>query len=279
MRVRLIRVPYDSGQRGVRMGAGPERLAAAAGRLRGRGLEVSEATVEAAPGFRTEIGTTFALHRAVAREVAEAASAGAFPIVLSGNCGAAVGALAAAGPGTGIVWFDGHGDFNTPETTVSGFLDGMALAVATGRCFALLARSVPGFEPVDERDAILVGARDFDAGERAALDRSVVGWVTVRAVRELGAGVAMERAIASVRARRVHVHVDMDVHDPAAAPANEFAPPDGLTAREVQEAVRAIAAARELCSATISAYDPAVDPEGRALEAGLQLIELLATTA
>jgi arginase len=261
------------------MGAGPERLAAAAGRLRGHGLEVSEATVEAAPGFRTEIGTTFALHRAVAREVAEAASAGAFPIVLSGNCGAAVGALAAAGPGTGIVWFDGHGDFNTPETTVSGFVDGMALAVATGRCFALLARSVPGFEPVDERDAILVGARDFDAGERAALDRSVVGWVTVRAVRELGAGVAMERAIASVRARRVHVHVDMDVHDPAAAPANEFAPPDGLTAREVQEAVRAIAAARELCSATISAYDPAVDPEGRALEAGLQLIELLATTA
>ena len=61
--------------------------------------------------------------------------------------------------------------------------------------------------------------------------------------------------------------------------ANEFAPPGGLTPREVQEAVRAVAAARPLCSATISAYDPGVDPEGRALEAGLQLVELLATLA
>src|SRR3982750_349756 len=119
MRVRLIRVPYDSGQRGVRMGAGPDRLAAAAGRLRALGIEVGEAAVEAPAGFRTEVGTTFALHRGVAREVRDAATSGAFPIVLSGNCGAAIGALATAGPKTGLVWFDGHGDFNTPETTVS----------------------------------------------------------------------------------------------------------------------------------------------------------------
>jgi len=151
VQVCLIRVPYDSGNRGVRMGAGPEKLAAAAERLRSGGFEVTQASVEAPPGFRTEIGTTFALHRAVAVEVRAALAGAAFPIILSGNCGSAIGALGGAGAGTGLVWFDGHGDFNTPETTESGFLDGMALAIATGRCFRPLAASVSGFAPVPER--------------------------------------------------------------------------------------------------------------------------------
>jgi arginase len=276
MRVRLIRVPYDAGNRGLRMGAGPERLAAAAGPLRTRGIEVDEVAVEAPAGLRTEIGTTFALHRAVAAEVREAAAAGAFPLVLSGNCGSAIGALAAAGAGTGIAWFDGHGDFNTPETTASGFLDGMALAIATGRCFRPLALSVPGFAPVAEHDAVLVGARDLDPAELTALQGSGVSWVTVAEVRRSGAGAALQPAMGRLRARRMHVHIDLDVHDPALAPANEFAPPDGLTPPEVQDAVRAIAAARGICSASLAAYDPSVDPEGRALAAGLQLIDLFA---
>ncbi len=276
MRVRLIRVPYDAGNRGLRMGAGPGRLAAAADRLRARGIEVDEAAVEAPAGLRAEIGTTFALHRAVAAEVRGAVAAGAFPLVLSGNCGSAIGALAAAGAGTGIAWFDGHGDFNTPETTRSGFLDGMALAIATGRCFRPLALSVPGFAPVAEHDAVLVGARDLDPAERTALQGSGVSWVTVAELRRLGAGVALQPAMDRVRARRMHVHIDLDVHDPALAPANEFAPPDGLTPPEVQDAVRAIAGARGICSASLAAYDPAVDPEGRALAAGLQLIDLFA---
>lgn len=276
MRVRLMRVPCDAGNRGVRMGAGPQRLAAAAGRLRARGVEVDEAAVEAPDGLRAEIGTTFALHRGVAAEVRRAAATGAFPVVLSGMCGSAIGALAAAGAGTAIAWFDGHGDFNTPETTASGFLDGMALAIATGRCFRPLAMSVPGFAPVAERDAFLVGARDLDPDERLALEGSGVGRVTVAAVRRLGANAALKPALDRVLAARIHVHIDLDVHDPRLAPANQFAPPDGLAPGEVQEAVRAISAARPICSATVAAYDPAVDPEGRALEAGLQLIELFA---
>src|SRR5216684_502009 len=62
-------------------------------------------------------------------------------------------------------------------------------------------------------------------------------------------------------------------------PANEFAAPDGLTPAEVQGAIHAIAAARPICSASVAAYDPSADPEGRALEAGLRLIDLLADLA
>ncbi|HWE23182.1 MAG TPA: arginase family protein [Myxococcales bacterium] len=277
MHVRLIIVPYDSGHRALRMGAGPLKLGAAADRLRARGIEVSAAPIEAPPGFTREIGTTFALHRSVAAEVRGAIAAEAFPIVLSGNCGSAVGALAGAGAGTGIAWFDGHGDFNTPEISVSGYLDGMALAVATGRCFATLARSVPGFTPVADRDAFLIGSRDLDPLEREALGNSAVGWVTVRSIRDRGAAAALEPALRRMRAPRIHLHVDLDVHDPALAPANEFAPPDGLTPAEVQDAVRAIRAARPICSASFASYDPAVDPGGSCLEAGLRLIELVAT--
>src|SRR5438105_2001173 len=275
MRVRLISVPYDAGNRGLRMGAGPDRLAAAASRLRSGGVEVAEAPVEAPSGLRTEIRTTFALHRAVAAEVREAAAAGDFPLVLSGNCGSAVGAVAGAGAGTGIAWFDGHGDFNTPETTVSGFLDGMALAVATGRCFRPMAGSVPGFTPVAEQDAFLVGSRDVDPAEREALADSQVGWVKVGEIRERGGRAALEPVLRRMSARQIHLHVDLDVHDPALAPANQFAPPDGLTPAEVQDSVRAIAGARPICSASFAAYDPAVDRSGACLEAGLQLIELV----
>ena len=276
MQVRLIVVPYDSGNRAVRMGVGPLKLAAACDRLRALATEVSVVAVEAPSGFRTEIGTTFALHRAVAEEVRGAIAGGAFPIVLSGNCGGAVGALAGVGAGTGIAWFDGHGDFNTPEISVSGFLDGMALSVATGRCFQTLARSVPGFSPVAERDAFLVGSRDLDPAEREALANSEVGWVTVASVRKHGPRAALAPALQRVQARRIHLHVDLDVHDPVLAPANEFAPPDGLTPAQVQDCVREIAAARPICSASFAAYDPAVDPSGTCLEAGLRLIEQVA---
>jgi len=212
----------------------------------------------------------------LAAEVRGALAAGRFPLVLSGNCGAVVGAVGGLGARTALAWFDGHGDFNTPETTRSGFLDGMALAVATGRCFRGLARSVPGFAPVPEQEAFLVGARDLDPEERTAVEGSRLGWVTVPQIRKEGAAAALQPVLSRLTARRIHVHVDLDVHDPALAPANEFAPPGGLTPREVQDAVRAIGAALPICSASIGAYDPSADPEGRALAAGQGLIELFA---
>jgi arginase len=275
MRVHVIRVPYDAGNRGVRMGAGPERLASAA-KLRSPDADVTEATVEASTRFRAEIGTTFDLHRTLAREVRGALDAGRFPLVLSGNCGAVVGVVGGLGGQTALAWFDGHGDFNTPETTRSGFLDGMALAVATGRCFRGMAASVPGFVPVPEQEAFLVGARDIDPEERTAIEGSRLGWVTVAQIRKEGAAAALQPVLSRLRARRIHVHVDLDVHDPTLAPANEFAPKDGLAPHEVQEAVRAIGAALPISSASIGAYDPSVDPEGRALAAGVELIELFA---
>ena len=148
MEIRLLLVPYDSGQRNVRMGAGPEHLCAAGleKHLAAQGHQVDSEVIEpASRDWRAEVQTSFELMRAVAKHVRAARTARRFPVVLSGNCLAAVGVIAGLGPGTGVIWIDAHGDFNTPQTTTSGFLDGMTLATATGQCWGELAHSIEGF--------------------------------------------------------------------------------------------------------------------------------------
>ena len=128
MEIRLLLVPYDSGQRNVRMGAGPEHLCAAGleKHLAAQGHQVDSEVIEpASRNWRAEVQTSFELMRVVANHVRAARTARRFPVVLSGNCLAAVGVIAGLGPGTGVIWIDAHGDFNTPQTTTSGFLDGM----------------------------------------------------------------------------------------------------------------------------------------------------------
>ena len=103
---------------------------------------------EAQGSFRAEIQTAFELYRQLAERVCAARREGRFPLVLSDNCGSGIGTVAGVGTARlGVIWFDGHGDFNTPETTASGFLDGMGLAVVAGLCWKTLAASVPHFSP------------------------------------------------------------------------------------------------------------------------------------
>src|SRR5262249_14904010 len=150
MTFHLLTVPYDSARRGERMGRGPDALLAAgvAEHLRGQGRAVVVERVETADAFPLEVGTTFDLVRRLAAGVRAALAAGHFPLVLAGNCFSALGTLAGLGEEVGVAWFDCHGDFHTPETTPSGFLDGMALAGAVGLCWTKVAAAVPGFRPV-----------------------------------------------------------------------------------------------------------------------------------
>src|SRR5215208_6459379 len=151
MNIDVLLVPYDSARRGERMGAGPEALVEGGllAQLEGHGHDVRRTVVEPALGsWRAEIRTTFELAAALAIAIRATCTAGRFPIILAGNCSAALGVGAALPANTPVLWMDAHADFNTPETTVGGFLDGMALAVLTGRCWRRLAEQIPGFVPV-----------------------------------------------------------------------------------------------------------------------------------
>jgi arginase len=282
MPIHTILVPYDSGHRGARMGRGPLHLRehGVRGRLRAGGHEVVESIIEVTTTFPTEVGTSFELYRSLADRVRGAVVGRTFPMVLAGNCGSSLGTVSGIRAGEpndtsdiGVIWLDAHADFNTPETTTSGFLDGMALAALTGRCWSALTASIPGFRPVSDAHVVLVGARDIDAGEERLLAASRVMRVEAARMQADGARAVLDTALTELarHVSRVYLHIDLDVHDPAEAQANQYAVPGGLSAGTVRDLVRVVGERFSIVAAALTAYDPAYDD--RMLEVGYRLME------
>ena len=280
MSVHLIQVPFDSGQRGQRMGRGPLYLVdqGAADQIRSLDITVQHTLIEPSSPFFREIGTTFELLNAIAHRTQIASAAGSFPLILAGNCNSTVGAISGLRPlDLGLIWFDAHGDFNTPETSTTGFLDGMGLSMSTGRCWKPMVAQIPGFQPLPDDRIALVGARDCDTAELKLLAEAGIRSITWQEVRARGVKNAFETALADLcsRVETVYVHIDLDVHDTALAPANHYESPGGLRPEEVLDAVRFIADRCAVAGASITAFDPVRDAENRTLAAALNLIQLL----
>ena len=262
MLIHLILVPYDSGRRDVRMGAGPASLAPGlTASLIEAGCEVEQTLVEVpAVGWHAEVAAAFALANGVAHKVDAARARGAFPIVLSGNCFATVGVAAGLGKRPGVVWFDAHADFHTPETSTSGFLDGMALRTLTGEGWEALRDKVSGFVPVPERATWLVGARDLDPAEVEALERSRVHRVAAAAVGD-DLGDSIRRAADEID--QFAVHLDLDVIDVSEGRANPYAVAGGVSGADLAAACRSLGRTLAVGALTVSAYDPACDADRR----------------
>ncbi|HKR07628.1 MAG TPA: arginase family protein [Gemmatimonadaceae bacterium] len=280
MEIQILAVPYDSGHRGLRMGAGPEALLKAglvdALREEGHTVHVRIAELDAHQ-WHAEIQSSFELMRMLSTAVREARKASRFPIILAGNCNTAVGTLAGVGAGTtAVAWFDAHADFNTPETTTSGFLDGTAVAILTGRCWTQLAATVPGFAPLPDNRISLIGTRDIDSLESALLDDSAVTIVEAKRLRE-----DLPMALRSVAEHvdEIYVHLDLDVLDAGVAAANKFAVTGGLTLEDVDFALSRIGKAFRITSMALTAYDPDADGNGRAARAAIELIKTAASVA
>jgi arginase len=249
------------------MGVGPDALApVVAETLREADHETCVELIESKRAFLTENGVGFELMRLIALRVHDALRVGELPVVLSGNCGVAVGTIAALGPPrTGVLWLDAHGEFNTPDTTRSAFLDGMGLTIATGRSWVAMAREIVGFAPLPDENVVLVGTRDLDAPERDALGKSFISVVSPEALGSAGVRVAVGRALQRLEGRvsRLYVHIDVDVFDERVAPSNEFGDERGLSLEHVAEV---LATARDLMTIGaigIASYDPGSDPDGR----------------
>jgi arginase len=282
--VELVLVPYDCGLRGVRMGGGPEHLLerGMVGALEGDGHQVTVTRLESTVEPPAEIAVAFDLTRSLAAAVAAARVADRLPLVLAGNCFAAVGTLAGLSAGrTAVVWLDAHGDLNTPDTTASGLLDGMALATLTGRCWRGLVATVPGFAPLPDHRLVLVGARDLDPPEEALA--AVVGIRRVKP-RDLDRS-GVRQALAPVAARMAsgvdgfYLHLDLDVLDPAVAIVNEFSAAGGLDLEDLRAVVEVVAEAGPIMGAAMTALDPASDRDGRAAAAAITAARWIAGLA
>jgi arginase len=243
--VRLIQVPYHLGREGEVLGAGPAPLAHAIGG--------DSVVVERPTEFRNEAKAVFDVVRALAAAVRETVGEGRFPLVLGGNCSSALGAVTGLDRDVGVVWFDAHGDFHTPDSTPTGFLEGMVLALLTGEGWNELRR---GLRTVPPDRVVLVGARDFEPTEEERLARSSI---TRAQAGSLGA--ALDALAEHTDA--VYVHIDLDVLDPSEGVASAWATEGGLTAEELGTALDAVASRFEIVAAALTAYDPAVDADGQ----------------
>ena len=258
----LLQVPYDSGYRGTRMGAGPLRLVQA-GLLecvQTLSREARLVPIELESPFPTEIAAAFALARTLRGSVQRSLREDRLPVVLAGNCMSALGTVAALGR-PAVFWFDAHPDLNTPESTHSGFLDGMALSVLLGRCWTHLARDA-GLAPLPAAHVELIGTRDLDPPEREFLAHSSLRWPG-----------AATRNAPPPGLRDAYLHVDLDVLDPSVGAANQFATPGGLTLDQLLEAISAIATRHRIAALALTAYDPAYDPGGAIVRAACRIVE------
>ena len=277
MNIQIIQVPYDSGHKSIRTGRAPEYFLQhrVDQILRDSGHQVDSYRVEAKTSFTTEIGTAFELNRLLAEQISSAISNNMFPIVLAGNCNSCLGSIAGIGKSQlGIVWFDAHGDFNTPETTISGFLDGMGLAMATGRCWRSLLRTIPGFNPIPEANILHIGARDFDPEEERLLQQSEIEVITPG---EEGSNIrkTIEAALNKLRdkATRIYLHIDMDVLDTGEALPNHLAVPGGLSVKVLEEMIGMVKERFEVCASAITSFDPDYDKDDQVLGAGIRIIK------
>jgi arginase len=278
MNVQIIQVPYDSGHKGVRTGRGPSRFIEHGINqiLRDCGHGVNVCQIESTVSLPTEIGTGFELNRLLAESVRLAISNNRFPLVLAGNCNSCIGTIAGIDSSRlGIIWFDAHGDFNTPETTVTGFLDGMGLAMATGRCWQALLKTVPGFVPIPENHVVHVGSRDLDVEERKMLEQAGIPLVVPASKRETNILETLRTALTELKNHvdRVYLHIDMDVLHTEQGQPNHLAVPGGLPVEIVENAIGMVREYFSIEGCGISSYDPTHDKGDSVLNAGVRLIK------
>jgi arginase len=270
MKIDLVQVPYDSGHRGYRMGAGPLAMVQSGlpDHLTGNGHDVRTVPVESGSEFPTEISAAFTLATRIRNKVTESLDQGRFPIVLAGNCIAALGVAASLGQ-VDVYWFDAHGDLNTPESTKSGFLDGMALSILLGRCWTALAAEV-GVPAIPPDRVWLIGGRDLDPGEADYLDRA--------GIHVAGSDLTLARPPELPGERHAYLHIDLDVLDPAEGTVNPFQTAGGLELGQLMTVIDRIRERSPFGALALTAYDPAGDPDGSIVEAARRIVDRVVGT-
>ena len=276
-----------AGRRGVDMGPSAIRYAGLDARLDEIGHEyvdlgnVETAVAEAAESgdeharFLPEIKDT---SESIARLVADATRADLVPVVLGGDHTVALGTLAgmaeAHGPG-GAIWFDAHGDLNSPETSPSGNVHGMVLAAALGLAGDRFREDGWGLPALEPGRVALVAVRSLDDGERELLGELDAKVFTMSDVDRLGVERAVRESLAHVAGPGfVHVSLDMDAIDPEVAPGVGTPVRGGLSYREAHLAMELIAESGLASSFDVVEVNPILDREN---QTGKLAVELLAS--
>jgi arginase len=277
--IEIIGCPVDlgAGRRGVDMGPSAIRVADLERHLELLGHKVTDfgdidvmipETLEAGP---STLRYKPAIQRACDElrvEVERALAAGRTPVVLGGDHSLGIGSVSGAsnhfhraGKRIGVIWFDAHGDFNTPETTPSGNIHGMSLAVLHGLGDPELVNLGGRSPKQDPRHTVLIGVRDLDPPERDALRRSEITVFTIREIDERGMRDVVSEAvrIAGAGTAGIHLSFDLDVVDPEDAPGTGTPVDGGISYREAHLAMEIIGDLADIVSVDLVEVNPLLD--------------------
>jgi arginase len=275
MKVSLIQVPWDSGHLKQRMGLGPVHLVEQGliDYLMKNSVDVESTSINFDEKFTLEIGTAKVINTLLAEKVKLARSKESLPIILAGNCNTSLGTTAGlAVNDLGVIWFDAHADFNTPETSLSGFFDGMSLSVLTGNCWKDFAKTIPGFKHIAENKIVLAGARDIDEKEEHLLKSSSITHLKVNEIRE---NFFLSLLPASVKnADELYIHIDLDIFDPSELTANKYSVDGGLLLEEFIKIIENIRDNFKIAAIAFTAYDPSFDADNSAYNIVARIIQL-----
>lgn len=291
--VALVSVSIDlgAGRRGVDMGPSAMRIAGLTGKIEGLGYTVREAGTVTAGGFETadpgdepsarflaEIvdvaGHTFEL---VDRSLED----GCLPLILGGDHSLSIGSVAAVarhhrarGASLGLIWVDAHADMNTPDTSPSGNVHGMSLAVLMGRGHPSLTAFSGDGPAVDPKNVTVLGARELDPGERALIAELGVRVFTMSEIDERGIGACMDEALERANAGTAgfHLSFDLDSLDPREAPGVGTPVQGGLTYREGHLVCEKAAGTGRLVSLELVELNPVLDDRNHTARLAVGLV-------
>ncbi|NOK59079.1 MAG: arginase [Chloroflexi bacterium AL-W] len=274
--IAIIGVPIDlgAGRRGVDMGPSAIRYAGLKDRLEQIGCNVRDLgniTVPLAEQFTPPEPDTklryleplITINTTLADQVATIVQEGVFPLILGGDHSLSIGSVngVAQGRRIGVIWVDAHGDFNTPETTPSGNIHGMGVAALTGRGHSALSALRQRSPVIREENMALVGIRDLDPLERAALQATGIHVFTMHDIDRRGFAAVMEEAImrASVGTAGFHVSLDLDALDPSEAPGVGTPVLGGISYREAHLAMELVSESKQLLGMDLVEVNPILD--------------------
>ncbi|HUT51597.1 MAG TPA: arginase [Alphaproteobacteria bacterium] len=292
--IELIGAPTDIGaaDRGSSMGPEALRVAGLDLMLRKMGLSVLDAGNVSGPpnpdaavrdGYR-HLEETTEWCRNLQAAVAASLAAGRLPLVMGGDHSIAIGSIAAvaehcaaSGMPLTVVWLDAHADFNTPQTSPSGNIHGMPVAILCGEgppALAGLGRGAPILAP---DDLVLLGVRSVDHVEKAAVLKADLTVYDMRAIDERRMRDVMDEVASHVTARGGHLHLSFDVDflDPTIAPGVGTTVKGGPTYRESQLCMEMLFETGLLGSMEITELNPALDLRNQTAELVVELVASL----
>lgn len=287
IKVAIVKQPY-SGSRNVKeLSAGPEILATGGliEILQDLGCVVQNlSAVKLTEEEDKEYGTWHRLALAnghLGDLVAANEKEEIFNVGLLANCNGLLGMLAGlqhSGEGRrplriGLVWIDAHGDFNTPETTLSGMLGGMPVAVAAGICLHRI-RMESGLDPaLPTRYIVMCAVRDLDPLEQELVDRSDVEMISTEDVRTVSDKIHIQMRRLSELTDKIYIHIDMDVLDPREVSGHGLTIPGGPTSKELAAALTVMFRYEKASALGIASYPAGRDEDKLSLRAAYNLIE------